>query len=62
MTKVGKNVSYALDKNILTIVVDTSVLGEASKSGKSTLIATTRGGVSVEGADVTLSLNVYRPV
>jgi hypothetical protein len=48
--------------NVMTLTVDLSVEGEPSKSGKSTIIATTGGNIEVETDDgpVTVGLNVYR--
>jgi hypothetical protein len=46
--------------NKLTIVVDLSVKGEVSSSGKSLVLGSTEGNVSVPGKeDVKVGLNVY---
>jgi hypothetical protein len=46
--------------NKLTIVVDLSVKGEVSSSGKSNVLGSTEGNVSVPGKeDVKVGLNVY---
>lgn len=56
-----KNVKFALKGKILTIEVDLSKTFGDSKSGKSTLIATTAGNAAVPGAgDVKVGLNVYQ--
>lgn len=58
-----QNVVFEVQGEQLVIVVDLSQeLGE-SASGKSIIIATTGGNVSVPGCeDVKVGLNVYRPV
>jgi hypothetical protein len=57
-----QNVRCDVQGNNLVITVDLSrELGESS-SGKSVIIATTGGNVSVPGyEDIKLGLNVYRP-
>ena len=59
-----KNVDMDIDqkKQILTIKVDLSKDFGDSKSGKSMIIATTEGNVSLNGdfEDVMIGLNVYR--
>jgi hypothetical protein len=44
----------------LTIEVDLSVKGTPSKSGKSNVIATTKGNIEVPGTDAKIGLNIYR--
>jgi hypothetical protein len=56
-----KNVEMKLNGNILTITVDLSKEFGKSTSGKSVIIGSTEGNVSVEGKeDVKVGLNVYR--
>lgn len=56
-----KNVMYSVESNILTIVVDLSETHGKSKSGKSTIIATTEGNVPIIGAEnVKMGLNIYK--
>ena len=59
-----KNIDMEIDqkKQILTIKIDLSKDFGDSKSGKSTIIATTEGNVSLSGGfeDVMIGLNVYR--
>ncbi len=56
-----KNVSTKIEGSTLTITVDMSKDFGKSKSGKSTVIASTEGNLSIPGApDVKLGLNVYR--
>ena len=55
-----KNVDMALDGTILTIKVDLSKEFGPSASGKTIIIATTEGNVSVPGAEEKkIGLNVY---
>lgn len=58
----GKNVSIEVKDNKLTITVDLTKKHGTSKSGKSTVIATTSGNVPISGTDYKLGLNVYKPV
>lgn len=58
-----KNLEMTVKGSVLTIVVDLSKSQGASKSGKSAIIATTAGNVSVPGADnVKIGLNIYKPI
>lgn len=60
---VGQNVEMSLDGNKLTITIDLSKTFGISGSGKSQIIASTGGNVSVPGNEsVKIGLNVYRPV
>jgi hypothetical protein len=55
-----KNMEMTIDGDILTIKVDLSKTFGKSSSGKSTIIASTEGNVSVPGRDeVKIGLNVY---
>jgi len=57
-----KNVKMAVDKdNVLTIRVDLKENYGASKSGKSTVIASTEGNVALDGelSNIRIGLNVY---
>jgi len=56
------NVKLAIVKNILTITVDLSKKGEASKSGKSIVIASTTGNIPVGDGTHMIGLNIYKPV
>ena len=53
-----KNVEIKVNKNIMTITVDISKTFGPSKSGKTTIVASTEGAQKVE--DVMVGLNVYR--
>jgi hypothetical protein len=55
-----KNVQMAVDGNILTITVDLSKEFGPSSSGKTIIIASTEGNVSVPDRDEKVGLNVYR--
>jgi len=56
-----KNCEMKLDGNILTITVDISKQFGTSSSGKSIIIGSTEGNVSIpEKEDVKIGLNVYR--
>ena len=56
-----KNVEMILDGDILTIKVDLSKEFGTSASGKSIIIATTEGNMSVPGAEEKkIGLNIYR--
>jgi len=55
-----KNIEMSLNGDILTIKVDVSKTFGKSSSGKSTIIASTEGNVSIPGRDeVKIGLNVY---
>ena len=55
-----RNVDMTVSDNVLTIKVKLSEPGVASSSGKSLVIGTTEGNVSVPGLpDVKIGLNVY---
>lgn len=55
-----KNVEMSVNGDILTIKVDISKTFGRSSSGKSTIIASTEGNVSIPGRDeVKIGLNIY---
>jgi hypothetical protein len=55
-----RNIKTNITGNILTITVDLSIPGETSSSGKSLVIASTEGNVSVEGKpEVKMGVNIY---
>lgn len=56
------NVKAVVTGNKLFIEVDLSANGEKSTSGKSILFASTHGNIKVEGTDIVLGLNCYKPV
>ena len=56
-----KNVELFIDANILTIKVDLTKDFGPSSSGKTIIIASTEGNVSIPGAeDKKIGLNVYK--
>ena len=56
-----KNCEMTLDGNILTITVDISKEFGKSASGKSIIISSTEGNVSIpEKEDIKIGLNIYR--
>lgn len=58
-----ENIDLKVVKNKLTITVDLSKKQGLSKSGKSQVIATTSGNVTIPGTDdVKLGLNIYKSV
>jgi len=58
-----KNCEMTLNGDILTITVDVSKDFGKSSSGKSIIIATTEGNVSIpEKEEIKIGLNVYKKV
>jgi len=58
-----ENIEFEVQGDQLMIVIDLSQEQGESASGKSVIIATTGGNVSVPGHEaVKIGLNVYRPV
>jgi hypothetical protein len=55
-----KNVEIAVEGEILTIKVDMSKDFGKSKSGKTIIVASTEGNVSVPERDEKIGLNIYR--
>ena len=56
-----KNVEMKLDGNILTIKVDVTKEFGPSASGKTIIIATTEGNISIPDKDeIKIGLNVYK--
>ena len=62
--QLGQNVEVTINDGKkgkrLVIEVDLSAAGEPSKSGKSVVIASTKGNKAILEAGVVLGLNVYR--
>jgi hypothetical protein len=55
-----RNVAMKMNGTVLTITVDLAVTGEVSASGKSLVIGSTEGNVSVpDKPEVKVGLNVY---
>ena len=55
-----KNIELKVEGNILTITVDLSKDFGKSSSGKSVIIASSEGNVSVPGREEKIGLNIYR--
>jgi len=55
-----KNIEMQVAGNVLTIKVDLSKNLGPSKSGKTTIIATTAGNISIPGTDAKAGINIYR--
>jgi hypothetical protein len=56
-----KNIEMSVEENILTIKVDLTKEFGLSSSGKSIIIASTEGNMSVPGSDeAKIGLNVYK--
>jgi hypothetical protein len=56
-----KNIEMKLSGNILTITVDVSKEFGLSTSGKSKIIASTEGNISIpEKEEIKIGLNIYR--
>src|SRR5439155_15869885 len=53
------NVTFTIKDNLLTILVDLRLKGEASKSGKTRVVASSRGNALI-APNTYLGLNVYR--
>jgi len=55
-----KNVELEVEGNILTIKVDLTKEFGPSSSGKTIIIASTEGNVTIPGREEKIGLNVYR--
>ena len=55
-----KNVEMTIEGMMLTITVDLSKEFGPSASGKTTIIASTEGNVTISGREEKVGLNVYR--
>lgn len=59
--QIGKNIEATVKDGKLTLVVDLKKTQGKSKTGKSTIVATTNGNVQVDGTDgLVLGVNAYR--
>ena len=60
---IGQNIEMSVEGNKLTLTIDLSQQFGISGSGKSQIIASTGGNVSVPGNEsVKIGVNVYRPL
>jgi hypothetical protein len=55
-----KNVELMVDGTMLTIKVDLSKDFGPSSSGKTTIIASTEGNISIPGREEKIGLNIYK--
>lgn len=55
-----KNVEFQVDGSLLTIKVDLSKEFGPSSSGKTIIIATTEGNISIPGREEKIGLNIYK--
>jgi hypothetical protein len=55
-----KNIDTSVSGNVLTIRIKLDEVGEPSATGKSLVVASTRGNHVIPGTDLTLGLNAYR--
>jgi hypothetical protein len=57
-----KNVNATVSGTVLTVTIDLAADHGPSKSGKTTVVATTEGNVSVPGfPEIKLGINAYKP-
>ena len=54
------NCEFKVKDNILTIQIDLKKEFGLSKSGKTIVVASTKGNKTIEGTDCILGLNVYK--
>jgi len=57
--KLGENITIEIKDGKAIITVDLSHRGSVSASGKSLIVASTRGNVQIPGTSVILGLNAY---
>lgn len=57
--QIGDNVTATVQGDTLTLTVDLSKPGVPSRSGKTRVVASTRGNVTLDNG-ATIGLNVYR--
>lgn len=57
---IGTNIAYELsDKGIVTLTIDTKQRHGDSGSGKSIVVASTGGNMTIPGTDVVFGINAY---
>ena len=59
--KLGENIQFEVKDGKLLMEVDLTEKGTISSSGKSMVIATTRGNISLPGSEVKIGVNIYLP-
>lgn len=57
-----ENMEMTVEGDTLTITVDLSKTFGPSSSGKSEIVATSRGNQTVPGTDARIGLNIYKKV
>ena len=57
---IGQNVDTQVKDGKLIVTIDLGAQGTRSSSGKSVVIASSRGNAFISEAGVTLGINVYR--
>ena len=65
MEELSKGIEFEVgqDKKKLTLIIDISGAGAISGSGKSRVIASTRGNIIIPGTDgLKVGLNLYRSI
>ena len=60
MAKEMQNVATSVEGNILTIKIDLSKDFGPSSTGKTTIVASSKGPQAIDGTDVKLGLNIYK--
>ena len=55
-----QNIKCVVKNDRLLITIDLTKKGKASASGKTMVVASTRGNQAIEGTDVILGLNLYK--
>ena len=61
METLTANIQYEFKDGKLTLEIDTTKPGEMSKSGKSMVLASTRGNVGIPGTAFKVGINLYEP-
>ena len=61
--RLGENINAVVQDGILTITIDTSRELRTSKSGKSTIVATTGGNQKIDTPNgrISVGINAYKP-
>lgn len=59
-TSVGENVTARVEGDNIILTINKNMNLGISSSGKSNIVATTRGNASIPGTGLTLGLNLYQ--
>ena len=57
-----ENIKKELNGDILTLTIDLSKKGRKSKTGKSTIVASTLGNKKIEGTEIFIGVNCYERI